>query len=165
MQSHCVKSSESPELPKCYSLILRCQSLSLLLLWWRDSTVRFVHVWAYATLCLYMCWSFDPGSPWGQRLRQRHVGDKIDVYSTLKCRQKLNVEGMGQRGRSVGWEVLLCVYACICACFCTWDLQRLKRIYACEGQHFQKQDIFIAIYKRWTQVKGHFGKYAYSLTD
>lgn len=42
------------------------------------------------SVCAPVCsryWSFDPGSPWRQWLRQHHAGDKIDVYSTRNsCR-------------------------------------------------------------------------------
>ncbi len=53
MQSHCVKSSESSELPKCFSLI---QTLSQLLLWRRDSalTERLCvckHMWPSVVIC------------------------------------------------------------------------------------------------------------------
>lgn len=47
------------------------------------------------SVCAPVCsryWSFDPGSPWRQWLRQHHAGDKIDVYSTPKQLQNINTE-------------------------------------------------------------------------
>lgn len=51
-----------------------------------------------APVCSH-CWSFDPGSPWRQWLRQHHAGDKIDVDSPPKHLQNINRVGDGVGGQ------------------------------------------------------------------
>lgn len=73
------------------------------------------------------CWSFDPGSPWRQWLRQHHAGDKIDVYSPPKQQQNINTVGtVGKQPHCVfltemRWYHTLQTHASVHLCSDKWQ--------------------------------------------